>query len=72
MKKIILIYCLFIVIAACEKKNNPLIGQKAYNFILKDVSEQSKRLSDFKNQKILLHFLHGTDKRLGGDHIAQP
>lgn len=56
MKKILVYIILLIVFISCEKKENPLIGQNAYDFVLKDVSEKSNNLSDFKNQKIMLHF----------------
>lgn len=56
MSKVILFFVLIIVLFSCEKKENPLIGQTAYDFVLNDVADQSKKLSDFKNQKIMLHF----------------
>ena len=56
MKNGIIIIGLMFVILACEKKENPLIGQTAYDFVLKDSSDQSQKLSDFNSQKIMLHF----------------
>ena len=56
MKKILLITILLILLSACEKKENPLVGQIAYDFELKDVKEQQHKLNDFRGQKILLHF----------------
>ena len=56
MKNVIIFISVVFIFLACEKKENPLIGQTAYEFELNDVSEQSISLSDFKNQKIMLHF----------------
>jgi peroxiredoxin len=56
MEKNIIFLLIFFTFSTCDKNENPLNGQKAYDFVLKDVSEQSKKLSDFKNQKIILHF----------------
>ena len=56
MKKHFIYLILLIVFNSCEKKENPLLGQKAYDFVLEDVYEQSIKLNNFKNQKIMLHF----------------
>jgi peroxiredoxin len=56
MKIVIICIIIMLVFCCCEKKENPLIGQKAYEFVLKDVKEQSKKLSEYNNQKIMLHF----------------
>ena len=56
MKNVIICLIIVFVFCSCKKKENPLIGQPAYDFVLKDVTEQSKKLSDYKNQKLMLHF----------------
>ena len=56
MKKIIIFTFLLLIFISCEKKENPLIGQIASDFALQDVKEHAHKLSDFKGQKIMLHF----------------
>lgn len=56
MKKIIGLITILLLFTACKKKENPLVGEKAYNFNLKNINEQQIQLNDFKGQKIMLHF----------------
>ena len=56
MKKMIFGFIIFLMIVACEKKENPLVGQIAFDFSLMNVDGQQQKLNDFKGQKIMLHF----------------
>ena len=56
MKKYLIYLILLVVFNSCEKKVNPLLGQIAFDFALMDVDGQQQKLSEFKNQKIMLHF----------------
>jgi len=54
MKKILIL--VLILFSACDKKENPMIGQDAYDFEINNVFDQQIKLSEYKGQKIMLHF----------------
>ena len=56
MKKMCFGILLLLLIMSCEKKENPLVGQNAFDFALMNVEGQQQKLSDFKGQNIMLHF----------------
>jgi peroxiredoxin len=56
MKKMCFGILLLLLIMSCEKKENPLVGQNAFDFALMNVEGQLQKLNDFKGQNIMLHF----------------
>ena len=56
MKKSMFLITFLLVFFACEKKENPLTGQAAFDFELLNINDQTIKLSDFRDQRIMLHF----------------
>ena len=56
MRKLILLILLSSMLCNCDKKENPLLGQIAYDFSLINNYDQQQKLSDFKDKNIMLHF----------------